>query len=177
MAIYAPDDRLPSSATLHAHDSSSGCKAKSLLGGLPATRCISPKVGRGPIACRNLSTTQGSVLLSSPWLCRSYLEERLPHCVQFASRTSVAPASGSLTHFLSLNSTRVDHRNQNPRQLDSRNTLNLSEPLTCLKDFCKDPMTLMPSIRSQTGFSFPSAPTSSVPSRSTKKNCHQSPAH
>ena len=177
MAIYAPDDRLPSSATLHAHDSSSGCKAKSLLGGLPATRYISPKVERGPIACRNLSTTQGSVLLSSPWLCRSYLEERLPHCVQFASRTSVAPASGSLTHFLSLNSTRVDHRNQNPRQLDSRNTLNLSEPLTCLKDFCKDPMTLMPSIRSQTGFSFPSAPTSSVPSRSTKKNCHQSPAH
>ena len=112
--------------------------------------------------------------MSSPWLCRSYLEERLPHCVQFASRTSVAPASGSLTHFLSLNSTRVDHRNQNPRQLDSRNTLNLSGPLTYLKDFCKDPMTLMPSIRSQTGFSFPSAPTSSVPSRSTKKNCHQS---
>ena len=146
-------------------------------GRAPCNKIHITKSWENPIACRNLSTTQGSVLLSSPWLCRSYLEERLPHCVQFASRTSVAPASGSLTHFLSLNSTRVDHRNQNPRQLDSRNTLNLSGPLTCLKHFCKDPMTLMPSIRSQTGFSFPSAPTSSVPSRSTKKNCHQSPAH
>ena len=82
--------------------------------------------------------------MSSPWLCRSYLEERLPHCVQFASRTSVAPASGSLTHFLSLNSTRVDHRNQNPRQLDSSNTLNTVAYFN--EHFCEDPMTLMGTI-------------------------------